>query len=141
MGVRCLLSNQWTNSVQNNLDTVLTVVKGMLEYLVWPMCGIVLEKSSWYKIMLYVYFAGLLSEGVSVGELNWSRIRSLLPGSEADNDEDIAPQSKTNLTDTNEECLKQEDESTQDKEPIDYTFLYNCVIYGLPHISLIATST
>ncbi len=28
VGVRSLLSNQWTNSVQNNLDKVVSVVKG-----------------------------------------------------------------------------------------------------------------
>ena len=89
-------------------------------------------------------FAGLLSEGLTVGKLNWSSIQSLLSGSEGDIDENITQQSKTNLVEgvENNESKKQEDdENTQDKEPVKYSHLYNSVVYGLPHINLIASST
>lgn len=146
VGVRCLLSNQWTNSVQNNLQKVLNLLKGIAILLISSESPLYCVKiHDCFRLMLCAFcmHAGLLSEGFTVGELNWSHIRNSFSGSptEADNNEDIAVHSKTNLTEIVEECSKQEDEGTPDKEALDYSSLYNCVVYGLPHINLIVPST
>ena len=82
-------------------------------------------------------FTGLLSEGITIGELNWSRIRSSFDCSSTTSDQDeIDPQNKTSLKDADdgaEVCSQQE----QDAQTVDYSSTYNYVLYGLPHVNLI----
>ncbi|XP_064381874.1 cilia- and flagella-associated protein 46-like [Halichondria panicea] len=112
VGVRCLLSNQWTSSVQSNLDNILNTLRG------------------------------LLSEGITIGELNWSRIRSSFECSSTTSDQnEIDPQNKTSLKSADggaEVCSEQE--TTEDAQTVDYSSTYNYVLYGLPHVNLISPS-
>ncbi len=80
-------------------------------------------------------FTGLLSEGITIGELNWSRIRSSFDCSSTTSDQDeIDPQNKTSLKDADDGA---EQETTQDARTVDYSSTYNYVLYGLPHVNLI----
>ena len=72
--------------------------------------------------MMYVFLtAGLLSDSSSVGSLNWPRVRS---------DEKMDDGRSGGGSPT-----KEEGTATRTIEP---GLAYNCVIYGLPHVTLIA---
>ena len=88
-----------------------------------------------------------MSEGTTIGDVNWAHVTESLPGSTSEqSQEPLDAGSQFSLKDTKSpedsaevlEDTVQEEESSATITTVDFSSKYNCVLYGLPHITLIA---
>lgn len=98
-------------------------------------------------ILNYLSYTGLLSEGTSIGDVNWARVTKSLPRSTSEQSQE--PHDAGSLLDARgpEDSDEVLDDAVQEKEEEsnatiianDFSSIYNCVLYGLPHITLTAS--
>lgn len=84
----------------------------------------------------------MLSEGNTIGKLNWARIRSPFHTPLVKVEEEVAADCKLNLNSAENEDETGEipaESSQEETDSVEYSSIFNTIVYGLPHINLIAT--
>lgn len=93
--------------------------------------------------ILIISSTGLLSEGTTVGDVVWTHIAGSLSSSTSEHSQktvDAGSQSSVKDSEESTEVLAGtvQDENKATIATVDYSSVYNCVLYGVPHIAMVA---
>lgn len=136
------MANQWHASVQTNVERMNAMIKGS------KLIHVSGNVSTLYLVLIFVsicmsflYFrvTGLVSECNTVGSLNCSGMKHLKQEASS-TDATVQEASSTDATVTTGggAAMKPDGEVGSPKEDVvDFEALYNCAVYGLPHITLV----